>query len=137
LSILNQSLIPVMILSTEGILIFSENARRLSDFYKEKVGLEITFEAKMTEDSQNLFAFEMEEGSVLYIVENKSVKGKNKDPHRIMLSLETDDIQEEVKRLQDSGVALVQDMYSIIDYGVVAVFEDLDGNHFQVVQITG
>ncbi|MCL5970078.1 MAG: VOC family protein [Patescibacteria group bacterium] len=126
-----------MILSAEGIIVFSENAKKLSDFYEEKVGLEITFEAKMTEDSQNLFAFEMEEGSVLYIVDNKKVRGKNKDPNRIMISFEFDDIKEEVKRLKDNGVRLIQDIYSVIDYGLVSIFEDLDGNHFQIVQITG
>lgn len=118
----------------ESITLFSENAKNLAVFYKEKVGLKSTSEAELGENGEtNLFAFEMS-GTSLYIVDHSEVKGSNKEPSRIIFNLEVDDIEEDVKRLEQKEVKKIQDIYHIEDYGYIATFEDLDGNYFQLVK---
>lgn len=63
------------------------------------------------------------------------MKGKSHDSSRIMFNLEVDDIEKEAKRLKDNQVKVVQEIYHIEGYGLVATFEDADGNYFQFVQI--
>lgn len=52
-----------------------------------------------------------------------------------MFNLETDNIEEEVKKLDKAGVKKVQDTYHMENYGHIATFEDVDGNYFQLVQV--
>ena len=125
-----------MIRGIESILLFSENAKKLAAFYREKVGLKVTFEAVMGENNEECYVFELKKGGpALNIMDHSDVKGKNKDPKRYIVNLEVDDIKREVARLKKSGVKLVRDTYHIEDYGYVATFEDVDGNYFQLVQV--
>ena len=123
-----------MIRGMESVLLFSENAKKLATFYKEKVGLKITFEAAMDKDD-DMFEFKMKSGSPLYIIHHSKVKGKNKQPERMMFNLEVDDIEKEVKRLVKTGVKKTQDIYHVEGYGYISTFSDLDGNYFQLVQV--
>ena len=124
-----------MIKGIESITLFSENAKKLADFYKNKVGLKMTLEAEVGEQGENLFGFEIKGGSGFYIMDHSDVKGKNKDPKRIILNLEVSDIEEDVKRLDDAGVKKIADIYHMQNYGYIATFEDPDGNYFQLVQV--
>ncbi len=124
-----------LIRGVESVLLFSENAKKLADFYKDKVGLKATTEADIGEDDEELYGFEMDEGSPLYIIDHSEVKGKNKEPQRNIVNLEVDKIEEEVKRLEDAGVKKIEDIYHVQDYGLIATFEDTDGNYFQLVQV--
>jgi predicted enzyme related to lactoylglutathione lyase len=121
-----------MVKRLESILIGSENATKLAEFYKEKVGLKQTFDAVMEED-QNVYVFSLD-GVDLVIMDHSDVKRKSKDPSRVMLNLEVDNIEEDFDKLKQSGVKIVAPIYHIEDYGHVATFEDLDGNYFQLVK---
>ena len=123
-----------MIRGIESISLFSEDAKKLAKFYKEKVGLKITFEAVM-DKGDDMCEFKMKSGSPLYIIHHSKVKGKNQKPERIMFNLEVDDIEKEVRRLDKAGVKKIQDTYHVEEYGYIATFEDIDGNYFQLVQI--
>lgn len=123
-----------MVKGIESILLFSEDAQKLADFYKDKVGLEITTEAEVG-DGEDFFGFEFEGGPGLYIMHHSKVKGSSKQPERIMFNLEVMDIEEEVKKLDEAGVKKIQDIYHMESYGYIATFEDIDGNYFQLVQI--
>jgi len=125
----------IMIKGIESITLFSENAKDLADFYKDKVGLKMTLEAEVGEEGGNLFGFEFEGGPGLYIMDHSEVKGKQKEPERIIFNLEVDDIEENVKRLDEAGVKKIKDTYHMQNYGFIATFEDADGNYFQLVQI--
>jgi len=118
----------------ESILLFSENPKKLADFYREKVGLKMTLEAEVG-DGEDFFGFEFEGGPGLYIMHHSKVKGSSKEPERIMFNLEVDDIEEEVKKLDEAGVKKIQEIYHMESYGYIATFEDTDGNYFQLVQI--
>lgn len=123
-----------MIKGIEAVLLFSENAKKLADFYKEKVGLKLTFEAEMGDNNEEIFNFDMKGSANLYIIDHSKVKGKNKQPERVMFNLEVKGIDDEVARLKKAGVKVVADTYHVQEYGYIATFEDIEGNYFQLVQ---
>lgn len=122
-----------MILGLEAVLLFSQNPRKLADFYREKVGLKQTMEMEIGEKEEG-FSFDMKGSANLYILHHSKVKGNNSQPERFMFNLEVDDIEKEVKRLKDAGVKLIADIYHVEEYGMIATFEDVDGNYFQFVK---
>lgn len=124
-----------MIRGLESLTLFSENARKLAEFYHDKIGLKITLEAEMGDKGEELFELEMKSGSGLYITDHSKVKGKNSQPERIIFNLEVDDIEKEAKQVKAAGVKQVQDVYHIEGYGYISTFEDIDGNYFQLVQV--
>ena len=54
-----------MIQGLESVTIFSENAKRLAGFYRDKVGLKITTEAEMGDEEEGLYGFEVDRKSVV------------------------------------------------------------------------
>ena len=124
-----------MIKGLEAILIGSENATKLAKFYREVVGLTQTMSFDLGEKGESGYEFDMKGSANIYILDHSKVKGKSKQPERIMINLEVDDIEKEVERLKKAKVKLVQDIYHIEDYGQIATFEDIDGNYFQLVQV--
>lgn len=124
-----------MIRGIEAVNVFSENAKNLADFYKEKVGLKLTLEAEMGDNGEEVFGFDFDQGSGLYIIDHSEVKGKSKDPNRIIFNLEVDDIEKEVQRLEKAGVKKIQDTYHVEGYSYITTFEDVDGNLFQLAQV--
>ena len=126
-----------MIRGIDAILLSSQSAKNLAEFYRDKVGLKQTEEAEMGEGKSktDLFSFEFKKTSSLYIMDHSKVKGKNVNPERYLINFEVDDIKKEAARLKKAKVKVVQDTYHIEGYGWVATFEDLDGNYFQLVQV--
>ena len=124
-----------MIRGLESVTVFSENAKNLADFYKEKVGLKTSTEAEMGEKGEEMYEFKFDEGSPLYIIDRSELKGQSQGPKRIIFNLEVDDIEKETKRLKDAGVKVIQDIYHVQGYGMIATFEDTDGNYFQFAQV--
>lgn len=122
-----------MIKGVEAILLGTENSKKLAEFYEKKVELKLTGEYEMGDEDQSLFGFDMK-GCGIYIIPHSKVKGKSKNPERVIFNLEVDNIEKEVKRLKKNKVKLVQDIYHVEDYGKIATFEDIDGNYFQLVQ---
>ncbi|OGD87084.1 hypothetical protein A2870_04630 [Candidatus Curtissbacteria bacterium RIFCSPHIGHO2_01_FULL_41_11] len=124
-----------MIKRLESLNLFTESAKKLSAFYRDKVGLKITFEAVMGENDEEMYELKLGIGPKLYIIDHSKVKGLNKNPDRVIFNLEVDDIKKEAARLKKAKVKLVQDTYHVEGYGYIATFADIDGNYFQIVQI--
>ncbi|EKD61974.1 MAG: hypothetical protein ACD_52C00327G0003 [uncultured bacterium] len=124
-----------MIKGIESVTLFSENAKKLADFYSKKVGLKVSMEAEMGDKGEKLFGFEFASSSGFYVVDHSRVRGKNKNPERMIVNFEVDDIKKEVKKLYKAKVKKIQEIYHIESYGWIATFEDVDGNYFQLVQI--
>lgn len=122
-----------MIRGLEAVMLSSENAKALAEFYRDKVGLEIEeeFEGENEEAGFNMKV----SGTGFYINSHHKVKGKSAQPERIILNLEVDDIEKEAPRLKEAGINCVQETYHVEGYGLIATFEDLDGNYFQLVQV--
>ena len=90
-----------MIKGLDSVLIASEDPKALADFYKDKVGLTLEDEFEYGEKGEAGFMFKI--GSTgLTILPHSEVKGKNSTGARIMLNIEVDDIEVEVKRLKDA-----------------------------------
>ena len=124
-----------MIKALESLTLFSENAKKLANFYKDKVGLEIGLEAEMGEKGEELYELKLGKGPNLYVIDHSKVKGQNKNPDRIIFNLEVDDIKKEVARLKKAKVKQIQDTYHVEGYGWISTLEDIDGNYFQLVQV--
>ncbi|MBI4057934.1 VOC family protein [Candidatus Microgenomates bacterium] len=125
-----------MIRGLESITLFSENATQLAKWYRDKVGLEIEIAGEMGEEGEDkVYEVKVGEGSGLYIVDHSKVKGKNKEPERIIFNFEVDKMDDEVEKLKANGVKVIQDTYHMQEYGLITTFEDIDGNYFQLVQI--
>lgn len=123
-----------MVSAIEDITIFSENAQKLADFYKNSLGLKVEIEAEMGESGEKVFGFKMQGGSGFAIVDHSKVRGKNTLPERMMVNFRVDDITAEVKRLDKLGTRKIRDTYHLQEYGLIATYEDPDGNYFQLVQ---
>lgn len=121
-----------MIKALDGILLSSEDSQKLADFYKDKVGLKCTMEFEMGENNEKGFEFA---DVKLYVNQHSEVHGKTKEPQRVILNFETEDIEEEVARLDKAGIKKIKDTYHVEGYGLIATYEDVDGNYFQVVQV--
>lgn len=126
-----------MIHGIDAVTIFSENAEKLAKFYTEKIGLKATGEYIMGEgkDETSVYDFSFKDGSSFGIIDHKDIKGKTKEPKRVLINFETGDIKLEMKKLKRNKVKIVQDVYHIEMYGWVATCEDPDGNYFQMVQV--
>ena len=125
-----------MVKGIEGILLSSENAKALAEFYQDKVGIKIKEEYEMGE-GESTFEMEVGEGNSLYINSHSEVKGKNSQPQRFILNFEVADIDKAITEVTGKDVKVIAEKYHIEGYGFVATFEDLDGNYFQLVQVRG
>ena len=123
-----------MILGLEAVLIGSEDAKKLGEFYKNVVGLKSKEEMEFGENNEYGITFELGKGASLYIMDHSKVKGKSALPDRVMFNLEVDDIEKEIKRLKKEKVKVVRNIYHVEDYGFIATLEDPDGNYFQLVK---
>ena len=126
-----------MIKKIESITLFSQDARKLAKFYKEKIGLKIIFEAEMGEKGEKAFELKVgkEKGSAFYIIDHSKVRGKNKQPERVIINFEVGDIKKEARLLTRKKVKKTQDIYHVENYGFIATFQDIDGNYFQLVKV--
>ena len=100
-----------MIKNLESLTLFTQNAKKLAGFYRDKVGLKVKFEAVMGENDEEMYDMSVGKKSSLYVIDHSKVRGKNKQPERIIFNLEVDNIKKEVARLKKSKVKLVQDIY--------------------------
>ena len=125
-----------MIKKLDGILLASENAKALAEFYQDKVGIKIKEEYEMGENS-NAFDMDSGEGSSFMILDHSEVKGSAKEPQRYMVNFEVADIDKAVEEVSGKDVKVIAEKYHIEGYGYIATFEDLDGNYFQLVQVSG
>ncbi len=123
-----------MVKGLESVLLSSENAKALAEFYQEKVGIKIKEEYEMGEDS-SVFEMDSGDGSSFMINDHSEVKGKSSQPQRYIINFEVGNIDEAIETVEGKGVKKVAEKYHIEGYGYIATFEDLDGNYFQLVQI--
>lgn len=124
-----------MIKKLDSILLNSGNAKKLAEFYEKEVGLKAAEVYEMGDKGEEAYMYEFKEGSGFSILDHSEVKGKSRDPKRILLNFEVDDIDKAVALMSKNKVKLIQEKYHVEGYGYIATFEDLDGNYFQLVQV--
>ena len=69
------------------------------------------------------------------IGEHSEVKGKAKEPQRIILNLETKDVEKEFERIKKTGAKVIKAPYNPggVEEMSIATFADPDGNYFQLM----
>ena len=124
-----------MIVGIDTFLLYSSDAKRLSQFYTKTVGLDFQFAGEMGDNGDEIYMAHWKKGSDLAILDHSNIKGKNKQPERYMVNFEVENLEKEVARLKKAKVKLIADIYHVEEYGYIATFEDIDGNYFQLVQV--
>src|SRR5690242_10536727 len=108
-----------------NVNVCSEQPERLIAFYADVVGL-----APMPQVSPGAFMA----GTTGFLVDGHSeTKGQAKEPQRVLLTFSVDDASAEQIRLEAAGVKFVRAATREPWGGLVATFEDLDGNYCQLV----
>ncbi len=115
-------------LNFNSLLIFSQNPKELVKFYKQ------VFDDEPGWTGGDFSGFKVGNG-YLTIGPHDKVKGKAKQPERLMFNFETDDVKGEFSRLKKLGAKVVAEPYQPgeNDSGWIATLADPDGNYFQLV----
>lgn len=110
--------------------------KEMADFY-EKV-----FERKADMQDGGWHGWKVGKG-FLTIGEHSEVKGKAKEPQRIIMNFETTEVREEFERIKKiEGVTIIKEPYGMSEegeadsgeeMGLIATFADPDGNYFQLM----
>ena len=110
-----------------SILIGSEDPERLKDYYKKLFG-EPTFE------DSGYFGWRLGDAAVTFGPHDE-VKGKNREPGRMIWNIETADVKREFENLKQAGATVVREPYTMGDEGdfFIATFVDPDNNYFQLM----
>lgn len=116
-----------MIKGLAGTTIWSEDLNALLPFYRDTLGLAVRVQIP------GFVVFGEEGRPALALGTHSEVRGKNADPARHMVGLLTDDVTKDSKRLQEAGVAFVEDP---TDYGNfrIATLKDPEGNLIQLLE---
>jgi predicted enzyme related to lactoylglutathione lyase len=108
-----------------NVNVCSEDPERLRAFYADVVGL-----PRMPQVSPAVFMA----GPAGFLVDGHSeVKGKAREPQRVMLTFTVEDIEAEESRLRAAGVEFIRPATREPWGGQVATFLDPDGNYCQLV----
>lgn len=122
-----------MIKKFAGASIWSEDLHNLLPFYRDVLGLKVVHESigfVVLGESQP-------DAVTLGLGTHSEVHGRNADPARHMIGLESDDLIGDWERLRDAGVEFIEDP---TDYGgdmSIATLKDPEGNLVQLWQYRG
>jgi len=116
-----------MITGLRGATTWSEDLNLLLPFYRDLLGLPIAIQIPGFVVLGKLGA------ATLALGTHSEVHGRNTDPARHMVALETDDVDAEWKRLRAAGVEFIEDP---ADSGQlrIATLRDPEGNLVQLLQ---
>ena len=117
-------------LNLNSIMIGSSQHKVLAAFY-EKV---FARPADMTEGDGEWFGWKVG-GCYLNVGPHSDVKDTAREPQRILLNMETDDVKGEFERIKSTGATVIKAPYTmegIPDFWI-ATFADPDGNYFQLM----
>lgn len=114
-------------MNLNSILIGSENPQALHDYYAKLFG-------KPTLDEGDFQGWELGGGWVT-VGPHDQVKGKNRDPGRVIWNIETSDVKSGFERLKAAGATVVQEPYHPGEAAemLIATFADPDNNYFQLM----
>jgi predicted enzyme related to lactoylglutathione lyase len=110
-----------------GILIGSDNAERLAEYYTRLFGTPGWNEGGYT-------GWLIGSGSVT-VGPHSEVTGQNAQPGRCIWNIETADVQGEFERLKAAGAIVVREPYGFEESpgSSIATLADPDGNYFQLM----
>jgi len=115
-------------LEFNSILMFSEDPRKLADFYGK------VFRKDPGWSEGGYYGFMVGNGYITFGPHDK-VRGKNANPERTMFNFETRDVKGEFERIKKLGAVVVAEPYSPAEVQemMIATFADPDNNYFQLM----
>jgi predicted enzyme related to lactoylglutathione lyase len=113
-----------------GILIGSENPRRLADYYTKLFG-------KPRWDEGGFVGWQVGSGAVV-VGPHDQVKGNSTDPGRLIWNIQASDVKGQFEKLKAAGATVVREPYQpgAPETGApmwIATFSDPDNNDFQLM----
>ncbi|KKS69892.1 MAG: hypothetical protein UV41_C0042G0006 [Candidatus Daviesbacteria bacterium GW2011_GWA2_42_7] len=112
-------------LNLNSIMVGTMQPKEMAEFY-EKV-----FGKKADWSESNWHGWKI--GSTFITIgEHSEMKGKTKDPGRVMYNFETKEVKEEFERIKKLGAKVIKEPYEM-GGGLIATFADPDGNYFQLM----
>lgn len=110
-----------------SILIGSEDAPRLADYYSRLFG-------SPAFEQGGYSGWQLGSG-FLTVGPHSEVTGTNQQPGRIIWNIEADDVEAEFSRLVSAGAIVVREPYTMGEEmpGFIATLADPDGNYFQLM----
>lgn len=112
-------------LNFNSLLIFSEHPEKLRDFYKKVFG------RKPDMSDGGYYGFLVGKGFITFGPHDK-VKGKSKNPERMIFNVETKEVKKEFERIKNIGAKVIAAPYEM-GGSWIATLADPDGNYFQLV----
>ena len=114
-------------MNLNSILIGSENAQRLADYYTRLFG-------KPAWDGGDFTGWQIGAGWIT-VGPHDQVKGRNAHPGRVIWNIESSDVQGDFERLKSAGAIVVREPYQPGEApdGWIATLSDPDDNYFQLV----
>lgn len=115
-----------MTLNLNSVLVSSEDPKPLYEFYTKIFGDPVW-------DQDGFKSWEAGSGA-LTVGPHDKVKGKSKEPGRILFFFETADVEGEFARIKGLGASVIQEPYhpDPASEMTLATLEDPDGNYFQL-----
>ena len=115
------------------LLIWSENFRKLADWYQQTFDLKVVEELDHPQDTGVLFEFP-EGDTWLWIGQHSKIHGKNPDPCRHMFNLNVESVNEAYQYLLTKDVEFLAPPFKAPTMeNYFATFYDLDGNIVQLI----
>jgi len=115
-------------LNFNSIIIGSSDPKKLIAFYKKVLGEKVEW------GEEEWAGWQVGSGHLI-IGPHDKVRGKSKEPERILLNFETKNLKEEFARIKELGAKVVAEPYRPEqEQGMtIATFADPDGNYFQLM----
>jgi len=117
-----------MIRKFAGATVWSENLNNLLPFYRDVLGLKVSMESP----GYVLLGADQPDAPTLGLGTHSEVHGRNADPARHMIGLESDDLKADWKRLKEAGVEFIEDPTDYGDDMSIATLKDPEGNLVQL-----
>ena len=118
-------------LKLNNLMIGTSDSKALAAFYEKVFGRP----ADLNEGDQ-WFSWNTSENMSLSIGPHSEIAGQAKEPQRMILNMETPEVQREFARIKKeaSGAKVVKEPYEM-GGAWIATFADPDGNYFQLVSL--
>lgn len=113
-------------INLNSIMLGTHDPKSLASFYEKVIG-----KAPNTEEG-GWYGWEAGTGVYLSIGEHSEVTGKSREPQRIILNFETNEVKEEFERIKAAGASVIKEPYEI-QGAWIATLADPDGNYFQLM----
>lgn len=112
-------------LNFNSVMIGTADPKKLGEFYEKVIG-------RPADMFDGFYSWKIGD-SWLGIGPHSEVTGMSKEPQRIILNMETTEVQEEFDRIKEaSGATVVKEPYEM-QGAWIATFADPDGNYFQLM----